>query len=196
MGINKKKWGGLIGISFIVIISFIGLSSANSISKDEKIEGFKSGQVDIEVYETGNDGNAYEAPTNWNGDKNTKNVSITNNSSVNTLIRVAIAPRWVDENNNSWAGDTSCVEIEFSNLGTANEKNKWVKDSANQGNYYYYNGIVREGESTNDLTKSVIANIPQGIQERYKGKKLIIEVKAETIIATKEAYERAWSGIR
>jgi len=186
---NKRKWGGLIGIACVVVSSFIGLSNASYTSKDEKTNEFKSGQVDIEIQEIGKDGSTYENPKTWNGDLYIKNVSITNNSNVNTLIRVAIVPRWVDENNPTWAGDTSCVNIDFANLGTAN--GNWVKDTTT--GYYYYNEIVKG--STNELIKSLKATIPAELQERYKGKKLIIDVKAETIMATKQAYEKAWSGI-
>jgi len=183
---SKKKWGGLIGITCVVIITLIGLSNASYASKDEKINEFQTGQVDIEIQEV------YTAPERWTGEDHIKNVSIKNNSNVKTLLRVAIVPRWVDGNGAPWAGDTSCVVIGFANLGTTKELNKWVKD---KDYYYYYNGIVNEGQSTNELIKTVKATIPTELQERYKGKKLIIDVKAETIIATKEAYEKAWSGI-
>ena len=183
---NKKKWGGLIGVTCVVIISFIGLSNANYASKDEKTNKFQAGHVDIEIQEV------YTAPEKWTGEDHIKNVSIKNKSNVNTLLRAAIVPRWVDENGAAWAGDASCVDITYA-------KEKWIKDTTT--GYYYYNEIVKEEDSTKALIESVKANIPTELQERYKGKKLIIDVKAETVIAktkdssNKYAFETAWSGI-
>ena len=78
-----------------MLVSIVGIvvgTNAYFSSKDEVTNAFVSGDVDIEVDEK------FDPPKNWNGGSYDKNVKVKNNGNVNTLIRVAIVPRWVDEN--------------------------------------------------------------------------------------------------
>ena len=147
--------------------------------KDEAVNNFAAG-VKISV-----DEGDFTDKDNWEGNKTDKIVKIPNQGSTPAFIRVAIVPRWVDENNNPWPGDVSSniVDIEYANSGS------WLNGG---DGYYYYNDIVPGGESTNEIIKSVLLNT-NNINEQYKGKTLIVDVKAEAVEASQEAYNAVWS---
>lgn len=181
---KKVKVGILSAIITIGVIVVIGSSSASLSSKDKINNSFKNGSVDISISEK-----------NWEDIKDGKfNIaydkvaSIENKSKSDSLIRVAIIPRWVDEKGNPWVGDTSKISIEYDKSG------KWIKD--NSAEYYYYSTILPTGSFTEPLIKSVTVNVDDNLKDRYKGKKLIVDVKAEAIIANKEAYREAWVDIQ
>lgn len=176
-----------------MLVSVVGIivgTNAYFSSKDEVTNAFVSGDVDIEVDEE------FDPPKNWNGGSYDKKVKVKNNGNVNTLIRVAIVPRWIDENENAWAGDTNIIKLNWASANIADastsESNKWIDGG---DGYYYYNTLVPKDGSTEILLDSVSADIPKELQDRYTGKKLIVDVKAEAVQATKEAYEKTWSNI-
>ena len=176
-----------------MLVSIVGIvvgTNAYFSSKDEVTNAFVSGDVDIEVDEK------FDPPENWKGESYDKKVKVKNNGNVNTLIRVAIVSRWVDENGKAWAGDTNIIKLNWASANIADastsESNKWIDGG---DGYYYYNTLVSKDGSTEILLESVSADIPKELQDRYTGKKLIVDVKAEAVQATKEAYEKTWSNI-
>lgn len=127
----------------------------------------------------------FTQPDNWDGSETEKVVTITNNGNYDELIRVAIFPRWVDENNEPWSGNVNdtYVQIKYNNT------NDWKK--CDDG-YYYYAKLLRQNESTTQIIDSVSTNIPEKEKDAYKGKTLIVDVKVESVQPTQQAYRQAW----
>lgn len=191
MSRKRIKVGAISILLLICIVTVQKISYASLTSKDKVTNTLNLGDINIEVCEK------FTPPEDWNGDEYSKAVKIKNNSTSPALIRVCIIPRWVDEKGNTWPGDTNLVTLNYeTNNIIANQNtiknNKWIYGN---DNYYYYNTIVASGEETEQILKSVSANIPEELQARYKNKTLIIDVKAEAVQATKDAYKKTWSNI-
>lgn len=187
-----------------IMIGAVALTSgtyATLTAEDSVTNNLSTGSVKISVNENG-----FTDKTDWNGSKVDKLVQITNESKSPAIIRVSIIPRWVDESGNPWPGDTSVVEITFANIASnssdtgSNQEGRWLKDS--KGEYYYYTAIVPTNKNTVPIIESVSATIPDNLKSRYKGKKLIVDVKSETVLAAKNPngsgaiYEKAWTNIQ
>lgn len=190
---NRKriKLGAISILLLICIVTVQKISYASLTSKDKVTNTLNLGDINIEVSEN------FTPPKDWNGAEYNKEVKIKNNSTAPALIRVSIIPRWVDEKGNSWPGDTNLVTLNYeTNNITANQNtindNKWIYGN---DNYYYYNTIVAKDKETKQILKSVSANIPEELKERYKNKTLIVDVKAEAVQATKDAYKKTWNNI-
>ncbi|MCU9807057.1 BsaA family SipW-dependent biofilm matrix protein [Paraclostridium sp. AKS46] len=189
MSRKRIKVGAVSILLLICIVTVQKISYASLTSKDKVTNTLNLGDINIEVSEN------FTPPKDWDGDEYSKEVKIKNNSTSPALIRVSIIPRWVDEKGNAWPGDTNLVTLNYetnniiANQNTT-ENNKWIYGN---DNYYYYNTIVANGEETQQILKSVRANIPEELKERYKNKTLIVDVKAEAVQATKDAYKKTWS---
>lgn len=191
MSRKRIKVGAISILLLICIVTVQKISYASLTSKDKVTNTLNLGDINIEVSEK------FTPPKDWNGDEYSKEVKIKNNSTAPALIRVSIIPRWVDEKGNAWPGDTNLVTLNYetnnitSNQNTT-ENNKWIYGN---DNYYYYNTTVLKDEQTTQILKSVSANIPKELQERYKNKTLIVDIKAEAVQATKDAYKKTWNNI-
>ena len=213
---KKFMIGALVAATLIGAVALTSGTYATLTATDSVTNNLSTGSIDIEVNE-----NEFVDKEIWNGSKADKLVQITNNSKSPALIRVAIIPRWVDENDNPWPGDTSIVDIEFNNDSIIDSNtiptvptNKWVK--SNDSEYYYYAEIVpspspdpeKPGEMiyhpTEAIIKSIKVEVPPELENRYEGKKLIVDVKSEAVLAapkdstadTKEAvYKSTWTDI-
>lgn len=187
----QMKLSKLAIFSLICITTLVAISYAYFISSDNVTNTVAIGDVDIEVREE------FTPPKNWDGKECTKIVKIQNKSKAPTLIRVAIVPRWIDNQGNPWPGDTNIVTLNYERNNIISStgikpNNKWI--DGNDG-YYYYNTIVPTGDTTVELLKSVSANIPEELKDRYKDKTLIVDVKAEAVQATKKAHRETWSNV-
>lgn len=191
MNHRKLKLGLIPTLSLICISTVIILSYAYFTSSSSVINTVNVGDVDIEVSEE------FKPPSNWDGKEYPKVVKIHNKSKSPALIRVALIPRWVDENGKPWPGDTNFVHLEY-DLGniispiSTDPKNKWVNG---EDGYHYYNTIVPKDGMTVEILKSVEAKIPPEQKDRYKDKTLIVDVKAEAVQASKDAHRKTWSNI-
>lgn len=186
----------IISIIFVVVLvsccsTFAARSYAYYVSKDMEENKFMTGSIDIE-----NDENGFTDKTSWTGTETKKEVQIKNNSKSSALIRVVITPRWVNSDGTPFAGDTKNVKINYA------PNTKWVKND--KDGYFYYSEIIPTGSKTDSIITSVSANIPESLKDRYKGKKLIVDVHSESVIATtmdttdgaKEAvYSTVWKDI-
>lgn len=191
---NKKKVIGALVICLLICATSVYKTYAFYVSKDDVTNEFKTGTVDISI-----DENGFEDVTDWDFSDKTKKVQIVNNGTFASLVRVAIVPRWVDEKGNPFVGDTDKVTINYSNLVGANESTAgWVKGT---DGYYYYNKALKKDEKTSPIISSVSANIPPELQSKYAGKKLIVDVKSECVIAGLDSenngiYKRTWTNIK
>lgn len=150
---------------------------------DSETNKFGVANIDVEIDEK------FDPTTDWNGISYDKVVKVQNNSTGPALIRISIQKRWVDENGNPWAGDANLIKLNFSE----HEGNLWV--DGNDG-YFYYKKILAEKEVTQAILDSVELNdIPDALKERYKGKKVIVDVKTEAVQATVDGYNSTWKNL-
>ncbi|OPF50649.1 hypothetical protein BH721_07685 [Clostridium baratii] len=149
---------------------------------DSKTNNFGVANIDVEIDED------FKPPNDWDGSSNEKLVKVQNNSTGPALIRVSIQKRWVDGNENPWAGDSNFIKLNFSN----DENKLWVDG---EDGYFYYNKILPKGEVTEAILDSVELKIPEELKERYKGKKVIVDVKTEAVQATIDGYNAVWKNL-
>ena len=149
---------------------------------DSKTNNFDVANIDVEIDEN------FTPSTDWNGSTHEKLVKVQNNSTGPALIRITIQKRWVDEKRNPWAGDTNFIKLNFSK----NEKNLWVDG---KDGYFYYNKILAEKEVTEAILDSVELNIPDELNDRYKNKEVIVDVKTEAVQATVDGYNATWKNL-
>lgn len=149
---------------------------------DSKTNNFGVANIDVEIDED------FKPPNDWDGSSNEKLVKVQNNSTGPALIRVSIQKRWVDGNGNPWAGDSNFIKLNFSK----NENKLWVDG---EDGYFYYNKILPKREVTEAILDSVELKIPEELKERYKGKKVIVDVKTEAVQATIDGYNAVWKNL-
>lgn len=149
---------------------------------DSKTNNFGVANIDVAIDEE------FKPPTNWDGSSNEKLVKVQNNSTGPALIRISIQKRWVDDNRNPWAGDANFIKLNFSK----NENKLWVDG---EDGYFYYNKILSKGEVTEAILDSVELEIPEELKERYKGKKVIVDVRTEAVQATIDGYNAVWKNL-
>lgn len=180
------KKSNLIILLLIFVFGLVKTSYSYFISLDKIDNIFDIGNVDIKVNEE------FSSPVNWDGNSYKKVVKIQNDSKSESLIRVALIPRWIDENGEPWLGDTNIVTFEYINIiedKTQTTDSGWIYG---EDGYYYYNKIVPKGEMTKEILTSVSVDIPQQLKDRYKDKTLIIDIKSEAVQATTEAHRETW----
>lgn len=199
---KKIIMGLMIAITLTGIIALNSETYATLTASDSVTNVFDSGSVEISVNENG-----FTDKTDWDGSKTEKVVQITNESKNPALIRVAVIPRWVDESGNPWPGDTSIVEIEFDNITNdandtgSNQEGRWIRDGELDDERYYYTSIVPTGGDTVSIIKSVSATIPDELKTRYAGKKLVVDVKSEAVLAAGDSdgvavYKKTWTDVK
>ena len=143
-----------------------------------------------------------------------------NMESANVVLRVSLIPRWVDEKDKAWPGDISYLRYNFSDslfiasdISIPLDKAYWVssKPDLNEEQYFYYNGILKADEETELLLKEIYLfteddyeklspeekltsgnYMPRSLNDRYKGKKVMVEVKAEAVQAKEDAIKSVW----
>lgn len=149
---------------------------------DSVTNNFGVANIDVEIKED------FEPPADWDGSSHEKLVKVQNNSTGPALIRVSIQKRWVDSDGKLWAGDINFIKLNFSK----NENKFWVDG---KDGYFYYNKILADKEVTEAILDSVELNIPSELEERYKGKKVIVDVKTEAVQATVDGYNATWKNL-
>ena len=187
---KSRKKMILTGVLLLIMIVAVSGSIAFYTSEDSAINKFIAGDSDIKIEEEFEEGD-------WDGDLRVKKVQIANNSYSDSLVRVSITPRWVNEDGSPFSGDTSSktISLNFSknlknsidDVNILASEGQWFKG---QDGYYYYmkkleGKINEENKSlTSILLESV--SLADGIVlgDEYKGKTLKVDVKAETVQAT------------
>ena len=193
-----KRRKGLVKalLLILIVISIIsvtvlgkGFTSIDSINNN-----FSIGSVETEIDEN------FDAPKEWDGSNISKLVSIKNTGKNDEFVRVSIIPRWIDEDENPWTGDSNLIQlnIDEDNVIALNKddiNNLWVYG---EDGYFYYMAKLKSGKSTKELLKSVEIKkgaIEDSLKEKYNGKKIKIDVNVEAIQPNEEALIKKWTGI-
>lgn len=142
---------------------------------------FTAGTVEIEINEHG-----FQDITNWNpGDTTNKDVSIISKGSKGTYVRVQLTPVWGALDGEEFIPDNT-LAIANVTLNTINP-DKWIYSDG----WYYYYKIMNTTDETELLLDSVTIAGPTTGNE-YQGKTLKVDVKAEAVQASHEAYKDAF----
>lgn len=130
------------------------------------------------------------------GDEVNKDVQVKNTATYDQFIKVKLTPTFVDPKSsdrkkitevNGNTLDIKKIKLNFTeNLKNDKSNGSWIKD----GDYYYYMGKVKPSELTSMLLDSVTLDSSAG--NEYKGLVFDIDVEAESIQASNNAYE-TWS---
>lgn len=170
----------LLNICLLSILKTTSPTLASFESYDKVNNEFGVGNIEATI-----DENGFQEVKDWNGSKKDKIVNIKNTGNVDCLVRVAITPRWKD-NEEYVLLDTGKVELNFSQdmVGDINKVDlpttKWL--DGNDG-YYYYMSVLKPNDSTVALLESV--NLKSDSDDsKYLEKTLSIDVKVEVVQAT------------
>ncbi|MCX0404599.1 BsaA family SipW-dependent biofilm matrix protein [Clostridium perfringens] len=193
-----KRRKGLVKalLLILIVISIISVTVLGKgfTSIDSVNNKFSIGSVETEIDEN------FDAPKEWDGSNISKLVSIKNTGKNDEFVRVSIIPRWIDENENPWTGDSNLIQLNLDEdnviaLNKDDINNLWVYG---EDGYFYYMAKLKSGKSTKELLKSVEIkkdSIEDSLKEKYNGKKIKIDVNVEAIQPNEEALIKKWTGI-
>ncbi|EIF6174312.1 BsaA family SipW-dependent biofilm matrix protein [Clostridium perfringens] len=193
-----KRRKGLVKalLLILIVISIISVTVLGKgfTSIDSVNNKFSIGSVETEIDEN------FDAPKEWDGSNISKLVSIKNTGKNDEFVRVSIIPRWIDENENPWTGDSNLIQLNLDEdnviaLNKDDINNLWVYG---EDGYFYYMEKLKSGKSTKELLKSVEIKkgaIEDSLKEKYNGKKIKIDVNVEAIQPNEEALIKKWTGI-
>ncbi len=102
-----------------------------------------------------------------------KNIKVKNSGSNEIYIRVRLIPQWDDQS-----------------LSVANVKIKITDNWIEKDGYYYYKHKVKRNERTANLIRDIIYT---DLTEEYEGARFTLEVIAEGVQSTNEAWKDTWS---
>ncbi|HHD2804934.1 TPA: BsaA family SipW-dependent biofilm matrix protein [Clostridium perfringens] len=193
-----KRRKGLVKalLLILIVISIISVTVLGKgfTSIDSVNNKFSIGSVETEIDEN------FDAPKEWDGSNISKLVSIKNTGKSDEFVRVSIIPRWIDENENPWTGDSNLIQLNLDEdnviaLNKGDINNLWVYG---EDGYFYYMAKLKSGKSTKELLKSVEIKkgaIEDSLKEKYNEKKIKIDVNVEAIQPNEEALIKKWTGI-
>ncbi|MDU7548982.1 BsaA family SipW-dependent biofilm matrix protein [Clostridium perfringens] len=193
-----KRRKGLVKalLLILIVISIISVTVLGKgfTSIDSVNNNFSIGSVETEIDEK------FDSPKEWDGSNISKLVSIKNTGKNDEFVRVSIIPRWIDEDENPWTGDSNLIQLNLDEhnviaLNKGDINNLWVYG---EDGYFYYMAKLKSGKSTKELLKSVEIKkgaIEDSLKEKYNGKKIKIDVNVEAIQPNEEALIKKWTGI-
>lgn len=186
---NKKKLLALVGIS---VFTILGGTLAYFTTSDTITNIFKTAKYGAQIIET------FESPDDWTpGTTTSKNISVTNNGSIDMAVRASYEEKWTNANGN----DIALQDSDGNVASIINFNDEWKKDS--DGHYYYglKNNLIRlqpnassssfiSGVTFNEnisasLTKKVSDDgktiTYESTGNSYDGAKYTLTIKIETI---------------
>lgn len=180
----KKRLILLVSTVALISLLVVGGTMAWFTSTPDPIENlFTAGTVEIEVNEHG-----FIDWSNWNpGDTTNKDVSVKSLGSKQTYVRVSLTPEWGEIVEGAFVPSTDPV------LATSNvqlnlaDNGYWIESEG----WYYYKNIMEKDEETSLLLDSVTL-LGSATGNEYQGKTLRINVKAEAVQASNNAYVDVW----
>lgn len=198
---NKKA---LFALLLIAILGTVGVTFAYFTSEDTFKNIFNTKPYVIEVVDT------FESPTNWTpGTTTEKTVVATNKGEVDSAVRISYEESWTDATGTILplkdSEERSAAIINFSNELNDN----WTTSNEGGKTYYYYNAVLKKGESTKPLIESVTFNKDVTISSDnnctkegnkticttttsgYAGGTYTLTIKVETVQS--DQYKEAWN---
>lgn len=181
---NKKIMGGAVALAATVVL--VGGTLAWFTDSETILNSFNTGKVDIAIEET------FDEPADWTpGTTTNKDVEIKNQGKSDAFIRVKLEKAWYDGATKTELS-TDNIEVTLVNINTTPTDGSWVYNNAD--GYYYYIGVVAPDANTNQLVDEV-KFVPGNNDNDYAGKKADVNVIAEAIQITNDAYKDAWKSV-
>ena len=185
---NKKKIFSLAVV--LICLSVLGTGTLAYFTDSTTAHNvITTGNIDIELIETKADGSAFEDVIGvMPGMEVDKIVQVSNEGSNEAWVRVAVAKQITLANGKLSENDENLI-IRY-NLGDAPEQ--WT----HQGNYYYYNSILKPGELTTPLFKDVLFDKKMGNEYQNSTAQVYVYVEATQVANNgKTVFEAAgWPG--
>lgn len=190
MKVNNKK--PIIALVGVLVFALVGLTFAYFQSSASFENVFNTGTYKVVTTEV------FESPDNWKpGEEIPKTITTKNEGTIDAAVRVSYTEQWLDENDQDITSQITAgtAIINLDNTGD------WTKE----GNYYYYNYILKPTESTSSFMKSVTLNpdlngvtcTGEGLTRTCEstnpatGAKYILTLTKETVQADK--YDTIWN---
>lgn len=138
------------------------------------------------------------------GEEKSKEVSFTNTGRQDMLLRFSIEAAWEIPPQGIKRDPNEVVEL-YWNLGNGDRGGgipvNFTKLEQDGTDYYYYNGVLKAGESTAHVLESVkfktnLSNSPDGHENSdFSGSQINLTIKGETVLADQngEAAESEWN---
>ena len=204
--INKKATKILI-VLCVVALTAVGMTIAYYNSTKEFENEFRVKAPGVAVYEKFN-------PTDWwvPGEEKSKEVLFKNTGEQDMLLRFSCSIEWVAVEGKELPQIEAKDVVSLNwNIGEGNEKGEdkeaiesgletdvpvgFTKREQNGIIYYYYNKILKAGESTDLVLESVkfmtnISNDEHGFD--YSNQQINLTIKGETVLADSAAVEDQW----
>ena len=140
-----KKKKTLVAIIALLLVVVVGATFAYFQTSASFENVFNTGTYKLVTTEV------FESPDNWKpGDEIPKTITTKNEGTIDAAVRVSYTEQWLDENDQDI---TSQVAVGAAIINLDNT-NKWTKE----GNYYYYNYILKPNDTTSSFMKSVTLN--------------------------------------
>ena len=140
-----KKKRTLLAIFALILVVFIGATIAYFQSSASFDNIFNTGTYKVVTTES------FESPDNWKpGEEIPKTITTKNEGTIDAAVRVSYTEKWEDSEGNDITSQVASGTA-IINLDNTSE---WTKE----GNYYYYNYILKPNETTSSFMKSVTLN--------------------------------------
>ena len=190
-----KKKKSLFAIIAVLLILVVGATIAYFQSSASFENVFNTGTYKLVTTEV------FESPNNWKpGEEIPKTITTKNEGTIDAAVRVSYTEKWEDSEGNDITSsiDEGTAIINLDNTGD------WTKE----GNYYYYNYILKPNDETSSFIKSVTLNpnlgndltcttSQDGLTKTCEssnpvlGEKYILTITKETVQADK--YKDVWN---
>ena len=143
MNVKNKKT--LVAIIAVLLILAVGATIAYFQSSASFENIFNTGTYKVVTTEV------FESPDNWKpGEEIPKTITTKNEGTIDATVRVSYTEKWEDEEGNDITSQIAA--------GTAIINLDNTSDWTKEGNYYYYNYILKPNDETSSFMKSVTLN--------------------------------------
>ena len=144
MNIKKKK--NIVNIILLLLIGVVGVTFSYFGMTSSFKNVFKTEPFNSQVTEV------FESPENWTpGTTTAKEIYATNTSNVDAKVRIKYTEKWVSANGTEMSLEQDGNRAAIINLANTSD---WTLN----GDYYYFNEVLKPGETTTSFMESVTFN--------------------------------------
>lgn len=173
---------------------YIKETNASFITSGSITNRFATADIGIANIENGEDG--FVDSGNLSTSPIEKRVQVRNSKTCSVVLRTALIPRWVTDDGKPCAGDASYIKLNETKNVTK-DITKWKESEEalwyESDGYYYYNKLLNPEEISEVLIDSVSVDMPESLKNNYYGKKVIVDVRSEAVVAAHDTYDNVWN---
>lgn len=180
-----KKRKLIVVFTLITLVALTSVAYAFYISKDKSDNKFSVGDLSERVQES------FEKPDSWDGTDVTKKVWVKNTNTMPEIIRVAVEPRFEDEDGKFFSGNINYIKFEYENITTdINVKNKWFYGG---DGYYYYTSVLYTKQTTSNILNSLKYDGPESEKATYEGLNLKAVIRSDALFSGVDSWKKDWT---